>query len=311
MKTKQELMNESIERLEKLKQETILKYAADIDFEHDLSLYDMMMTHFASGDLDEAFMTDVTSDMNKKEVLELFSLAREFQGLCFCKGEAEYWLDSLENTPIHDYNIIAYSIFDSFNYLLGLAKEGGRNVLELLVSLRASEELRDTAMIEYLRTTFVDDRVLTAILLDMADSDSFYNIFTDEQRGILLNYPEGTLYSYGDSLLKITSPLVLGVKIYNNVNSDRMISEIDEGDLEPLVLTLSEFYRDDYFEFEDEVYELVDKYRDYIRKNRVNLTDENFDIMFDSECDELQDAWILGDEILGSTYETPYSSGTK
>lgn len=311
MKTKQELINESIERLEKLKQETILKYAADIDFEHDLSLYDVMMTHFVAGDLDDVFITDVTAGMDKKEIAELFELAREFQGLCFCKGEAEYWLDSLENTPIHDYNIIAYSIFDSFNYLLELAKDGGRDVLELLVSLRASEELRDVAMLEYLRTTFVDDRVLTSILFDMADSNSFYNIFTDEQRGILLNYPEGTLYSYGDNQIRITSPLVLGVQIYNNVNQEQMISEIDEADLEPLILTLSEFYRDDYFEFEDEVYGLADKYRDYMRRKDISLTNENLDIIFDSECDEIQDAWILGDEVLGGTYDTPYSGGTK
>ena len=204
MKTKQMRIDESIKRLEKLKQETILRYTAEIDFDHTLSIYDVMMSHFAAGDLDDVFMTDVTEGMNEKEVEDLFNLAREFQGLCFCKGDPEYWIDSLENTPVHDYNMIAYSILESFDYLLGLAKDGGRDVLELLVSLRASEELRDAAMIEYLRTTFVDDRALTAVLYDMANKDSFYGVFTDEQKGVLLNYPEGTLYSYGDNEIKIT-----------------------------------------------------------------------------------------------------------
>lgn len=311
MKTKQEIMDENIERLEKLKQETILKYTADIDFDHDLSLYDVMITHFANGDLDEAFLTDVTTGMDKKEVAALFALAREFQGLCFCKGEAEYWLDSLENTPVHDYSIIACSIFDSFNYLLGLAKDGGRDVLELLVSLRASEELRDAAVVEYLRTTFVDDRALTAILFDMADERGAYGIFTDEQKGILLNYPEGTLYSYGDNEIKITSPLVLGVQIYNNVNGDRTIDEVNENDLEPLVLTLSEFFRDDYFDFEAEVYTLADRYRDYSRQRGIVLDVEYPDIKYDAGCEVIQEAWVSGDEVLGGTYDTPYSGGTK
>lgn len=311
MKTKQEKMEEGIKRLEQLKQETIIRFAEEIDFEHELSLYDVMMTHFVAGDLDYAFTCDVTEGMDKKDVKKLFELAREFQGLCFSKGESDYWLDSVENFPIHDYSIIAYSIFDSFEYLLTLAKDRGRDVLELLVSLRASEDLRDVAMIEYLRTTFVDDKALTAVLFDMSEKQSFYNIFTDEQRGILLNYPEGTLYSYGDNRIRITSPLVLGVEIYNNVSDDQITGKIDENDLDSLVLRLSEFYRDEYFDFEAEVFTLTDRYRDYTRKNEVSLYVESPEVVFDPESEAIQDAWRLGDEVLGGTYDTPYTNGSK
>ena len=40
----------------------------------------------------------------------------------------------------------SYSIFNSFDFLLQLAKDGGRDVLELLVSLRASEDLREAIL---------------------------------------------------------------------------------------------------------------------------------------------------------------------
>lgn len=311
MKTKQEIIDEGINRLEKLKQETILRYTDEIDFDQDLSLYDVMINHFVNGDLDDVFDTSVTKGMSDTERKDLFDLTREFVGLCFSNGDVDYWLDSLENTPIFDYSLIAYSIFNSFGFLLGLAKDGGRDVLELLVSLRASEDLRDTALVNYLKNTFVDDKVLSSVLLDMSKKNSFYNIFTDEQKGILLNYPEGTLYAYGEDDIKITYPLVLGIEIYNNVNDDDPITEINESDLEPLILTLSEFFRDGEVDFYEEALTLVDKYRDYVRKNDIALSTEVSNIKFDTESELIQEAWSSGDEMLGSTFDTPYTGGSK
>ncbi len=311
MRTKQERIDKNIMRLERLKQETILKFTEEIDFEQTLSLYDTMMEHFVNGELDDVFITDVTSGMSKDERDTLFKLAREFQGLCFYKGDPDYWLDSLEDIPVHDYSFVAYSILDNFNFLLEIAKDGGRDVLELLVSLRANEELRDAAIVEYLRTTFIDDRVLVAILYDMAQEDSLYNIFTDDQKGILLNYPDGTLYSYANDDVRITSPLVLGAKIFNKVNAEEIVVEVEDNDVEPLVLTLSDFFREEYFDFYDEVLILADRYRDYMRKNEISFNSEYPNIIFDTESDMIQAAWLDGDEVLGGTYDTPYSGGTK
>ena len=311
MKTKQERIEEGIKRLEKLKQETILRYTDEIDFDQDLSLYDVMISHFAKGDLDDAFDTSVTHGMSDKEKDELFELAREFVGLCFSKGDVDYWLDSLEDTPVADYSLIAYSIFNSYDFLLGLAKEGGRDVLEQLVSLRASKDLRDTALVAYLSNTFIDETVLSKVLLDMSKSDSYYNIFTDEQKGILLNFPEGTLYAYGDDEILVTSPLVLGVQMFNSVNDDAPITEINEDEVSSLLVTLNEFFRDENFNFEDETFALVDRYRDYVRKNNVRLITEVKNIVMDTHSDVIQDAWASGDEALGSMFDTPYTGGSK
>ena len=311
MKTKQEKIDEGIKRLEKLKQETILRYTDEIDFDQDLSLYDVMISHFAKGDLDDAFDTSVCDGMTSQEKDKLFELTREFVGLCFSKGDVDYWLDSLEDTPVADYSLIAYSIFNSFDFLLGLAKEGGRDVLEQLVSLRASKDLRDVALVTYLSNTFIDDSVLSKVLLDMSKEDSYYKIFTDEQKGILLNYPEGTLYAYGDDEILVTSPLVLGVQMFNSVNDEEPITEINEGEVDSLLTILSSFFRDEDFSFEDETFALVDSYRDYVRKNDVRLITEVKNIVVDSESSVIQDAWAAGDEVLGSTYDTPYTGGSK
>lgn len=306
METKQDRINESVTRLEKLINETIIRYTDEIDYDQDLSLYDVMMRHFVNGDLDDVFVTNVITNMSKSEKKALFELVREFQGLCFYRGNPEYWLDSLENTPVQDYSLIAYSILDSFAFLLELAKDGGRDVLEKLVAIGSYGEFQNEAVIGYLRTTFADNQALSAVLLNMAEKNSKYDIFTDEQKAILLSYPDGSLYSYLKDEIRITNPLVLGVQIYNNVESEQLIDTIDEENMEPLLGDLKEFFIGGYFDFYDEVLILTDKYRDYVRKNNISLSTSNPRIINDEYSEVIQDAWLVGDEVLGGAYDTPY-----
>lgn len=311
MKTKQEKIDDGIKRLEKIRDLTIKECTDIIDFDQEISLYDIMINRFVKGDFDSIFDSYVLDGMSDLDREKLFALTREFIGLCFVNGDVDYWLDSLENTPISDCDLIVYSIFNSFEYLMELAKDGGRNVLELLVSLRASEDLRDVALVNYLRNTFVDDRVLSSVLLDMSKEDSSYDIFTDEQKGILLNYPEGTLYAYGNDEIRITSPLVLGVQIYNSVNSDEPITEINDENIDSVKLSLKEFFRDEDFSFYDEVMSLVGSYRDYVRKNDIVINTEFTNVIRDDASEMIQDAWVSGDEVLGGTFDTPYTGGKK
>ena len=310
MKTKQERIDHSIQLLEQLEQETIVRYTEDIDYDQELSLYDVMLNHFAIGDFDNTISDYVFKNMDNIESQKLFRLVGEFRGLCFYKGDVQYWLNSVEDFPVADYSLVAYSILDNYIYLLELAKSGGRKVLEQIVSLRENDELKEIALVDYLRTSFVDNRVLSAILLDMSDDNSFYDIFTNEQKGILLTYPEGTLYSYSEDSIKITSPLILGLQIYNNINEEK-IDTIDEANINSLVWDLTQFFKDDSLDFENEVLLLADKYRDYIRKKDFILDNEFIDVVFDTDGDEIQDAWLFGDEMLGSTYDTPYSDFSK
>ena len=311
MKNKKDKIDEGIKRLEKLKQATIERYSMEIDYDQELSLYDFMINHFVKGDLDDVFNSDVFDSMSESEKKDLRLLVREYIGLCFFNGDVDYWLDSLENTPISDFNLIAYSIFDCYDFLLGIAKDGGKDVLELLVSLRASEELRDMAIVSYLRNTFVDDKVLCSILLEMSKKDSQYGIFTDEQKGILLNYPEGTLYAYSDDAIKIISPLVLGIQMFNNVNSEEPIEDFDDSDLNSIIMMLKEFYRNENFDFYDETMNLVGSYRDYVRRNDISLGTDFSEVVFDTESNMIKEAWKSGDSVLGGTYDTPYTGGSK
>ena len=318
MKTANERKKDSIERLKILKDATIARYSESIEYNEPLDLYDVMMEHFSRGDLDDVFLTDVTSGMNDEEIEELFSLVREYQGLCFAHDDVDYWLDSVENTYVTDFEMISCRIFDCFNYLLELTKlakdskidsMGGRSVLQQLVALREDEELRDVAIIEYLRDTFIDDRVLANILLDMSEENSLYDMFSDEQKGILLTYPEGTLYSYSNGKISITSPLILGAKMYNDFHediADNLIGEITDDNLDDSVNLMSGLFSDDNYDFYGSVLDLSNRYRDYFRQSKAILDDEEMSIVYDDDGSIIQDAWDGGDSFLGGSFDTPH-----
>ena len=64
MKTKQEKIDDGIKRLEKLRQATLDKYNEIIDFDQELSLYDVMIYHFVKGDFDDVFDSYVLDGMS-------------------------------------------------------------------------------------------------------------------------------------------------------------------------------------------------------------------------------------------------------
>ena len=302
MKTKKQKINDGIKRVEKLKDDVILKYTEDIDFDNELSLYDIMIKRFCVGELDDSFLTDTTMGMTSDEKNKLFNLVREYQGLCFYKNSPEYWFESLENTQVVDYDLIAYSILDSYDFLLSLAKIGGRKALDQLTKVQKFVPFSNYAMVEYLRNTFIDDRVLSKVLLDM--SNGAYDFFNEEQKSNLLNYPEGTLYSYGNNEIRITSPFVLSVELYNRMNH----SIIDDvSDHEAIILVMKEFFREEGNAFSENVLVLSDQYRDYIRKNNISLSGEKINVIEDVTGEKIKDAWLNGNSFLGAMIDTPYS----
>lgn len=302
--TTDDKLKKRIKRVKRLLNETILRYTDVIDYDDELSQYDVMIKHFISGELDDVFLTDATNGMDDDKKIELFNLTREYSGLCFKDGNVDNWLESVEGMPVVDYAIIAEQVLDSYDFLLRLVSVGGKSVLDQLNVLSVCDEFNNVAFIQYLRNTFISDELLFEILIDMSSENSLYDVFTDEQKAVLLNYPEGTLYSYNRDSLNITYPLLLAVKIYNDIEGD-VIEDIGEDTLE-LSSNLKSYFNSDV-DILDEVILLSDRYRDYFRKQNITLNNESMKIVDDYDGDIIQDAWDVGDEILGGGYDTPYS----
>lgn len=238
--TNKEKRRFGVARLRTLKDAAIVLDLETMDVENDLALYDTVFHAFARGDLDNQFESVVFEDMSEDERVELLSLVKDYRGLCFYNGKGEYWLDSLEGVPISDYELITYSIFDNFDYLLELAKRGEVKVLEQLSRFQNTGYI-NSSVIEYLRRSNINDKVLETVLIDMSSEDSLYNIFTDDQKTLLLGNPFGNLYTYENDEVEIISPIRLAIDLY--VDSIGQGINFAEESIEDVVRVLAEFLK--------------------------------------------------------------------
>lgn len=228
-----EKVQDATKRLEDMKQATLLNYLDNIDFDNNISWFNQMIVNFAQGNLNQYFSSSLFEKMSNGEKEKLLGLANEYVTLCFCEGNVLKWTESVENVVSDDYDFICLKIFDNFNFLIDVLKNGGKEVLDLLKEFQGCEEFSKRAVVESLRNAFVTDSVLKSILVKMTQKDSLYNLFTDQQKATLCNYPEGTLYTYDDKdLVKIISPIDLAIEI------NRRVTKYEEKDQEKLKVAI-------------------------------------------------------------------------
>lgn len=192
-----------IERLEKLKQATIINFTDRINYNNKLELYNTLLENVFNGNFDDMFLTKNLDGLSNEEKKNIFELARKYSSLCFFEGNSNYWLDSVEGVYLSDTDLVAYKLLDNYDFLLRVARECGEDSLKELVSfqeakLSENQDIRifdGKVVIDYLRGIFVDDDVLIDTIKDMTNS---YKEFSTEQKAILCQYPEETLYSVKD-----------------------------------------------------------------------------------------------------------------
>ena len=211
--TEKEKRRLAVRRLSDLKDQAIVMSLETMDCEDKLALYDSIFNLFAHGELDNQLESYVFDGMSEDDRVKLIKLVGDHRGLVFYKGLGEYWLDSLEGYAVSDNEIITYSIFDNYDYLLDLGRRGGYRVLQQLEKFQNTGYI-NSSVVEYLRRSNLDDEVLSTILLDMSREDSLYNIFTDEQKCVLLGNPYGNLYTTNKDGVVVRSPIDIAVDLY-------------------------------------------------------------------------------------------------
>ena len=198
MKKDEKLM---VRRLEDLKQETILNYLNEVNLDHDMELYDCMINHLFKGDLDNAFDSKYLIGVDQEEANEIFQLTRRYKDLCFYMGDVEYWADSIEGVYLSDIDLVSMKLLDNYDFLLGLTRVGGENVLKQVEAFKNSFSLNGS-VIDYLRNSFPSDDFLMDTLVEMSKEDGEFHGFTDEQKEVLCTFPEGILYEKEDDNIK-------------------------------------------------------------------------------------------------------------
>ena len=220
-------------RLEILKQETILRNLKDINLDNPSDLYEKMIRNFFSGVLDEEFLSTSLEKVAEEQKKEIFALARKYRDLCFYKGDITYWKDSIGGIYLSDLDLVCMKIFDNFDFLLDLANEGGETVLKQLSLFQKGTMSEKGSVIDFLRSTFQNDKMLKSILIDMSKEHGPYYLFNNEQKEILCTYPEGIIYKKGK-----TPPKEIAKEICQVVKQELSMKELSKDAFEEIVLSI-------------------------------------------------------------------------
>lgn len=260
------------------------------------SVCDEMISHLVAGELDEFLFG---THENYKEVA---AIAHKYQDLCFYDGDSDNWADSVEGPFRMSDELMTMRIFDNFSFLMSISNILGEDTLKELRKLKDMEGYQDSSVIDYLRSTFGNDNLLINSLMTMYGKDSTFSIFTDNQKGCLLTYPEGTLYYYGDGGYKFTNPILLSLEIYSRMHSN---SENVTDDVSSMVAEMESFFQKDV-DFSQVVSDMSLNYHESIRKITGGKPKDVLELFRDMSGSIPNASWNIDSNPLVQMLETPY-----
>lgn len=214
-----DLRSERLLNLEKL---AIERYTDEIDYSSEIDLYDVIIKHLISGDFNEEYISEYLNKNNRELIM---NLVNQYSGLCFYDQDCENWIDSIELPDIGDYRAILSVILENYDFLIRIAANGGKDVLDELSSYVNFAGYNESSIIEYLRVSFNrNDDVIVRILFDMVNNDK-YDVFTSEQKACLLAHPLGVLYKYNGTKFDYLEPEDIATNIGNYMHQIEYFGE--------------------------------------------------------------------------------------
>ena len=232
-----ESREEKTERLEILRNAMIRKHLTDIDFnsedERAAAYEKLLFITIKSWEFDDIFLSKHLDGLEDSKLSEVLALAKTHSSLCFYRGDMDYWLDSVEGVTNSEPDTVVAELLSNYNYLIRLAKNGGWDVLHFLDKFKDNELFERNSVIALLLLKFHDEDTLETILIDMAKKDGNYSDFTDTQKIILCDSPEGVLYREENGKIVIFSKEELKKAIVGD--EDFPINMIDSKEFSEIV----------------------------------------------------------------------------
>lgn len=208
-----------IKNIDNLKQFVLNKYLEELNLDEEIDLYDTLVKHFFSSDLDSIYDNSIFDNIDRNSKKNILDEIHNYQDLCFYDGKCECWMESCDAISVVDYDLIVYQLLDNFDFLLRLYLVGGKKSLNLLRDFNDSKYRdKNLSCVEDIRRNFVTDEVLFKVFDTMSNENTLFDVFTKNEKNTLLEYPEGILYFFGDDSIKITNPLFLSLEIYYRMN---------------------------------------------------------------------------------------------
>ena len=185
----------SKKRLDVLKEEMIISHIENIDLNDTYEMYDSLLSLTFSGVFDNIFLSNNLEGLSEDEKARILELSRKYRSLCFYGGKFDNWLDSIDGVSLSNLDLISIKLLDSYDSLIKLAKDGGEETLKFLTKFQNSEVFKEDAVIPALKNRFLcDEDLMDTILIEMSREDGKYKDFTNTQKMIMCNSPEGVLY---------------------------------------------------------------------------------------------------------------------
>lgn len=292
-----------IHNIDNLKQYVLNNYFEDLRLEEEIGLYDDLIKHFFSSDLDDIYDNSLFDNMDKSSRKNVLEEAHKYQDLCFYDGNVNYWVDSCDSIPVEDYDLITYQLMDNFEFLIKLYLTGGKKSLDLLRDYNESiYRDKNLSCVEDIRRNFVTDEVLFNVFDNMSNDNTMYDVFTKNEKNTLLEYPEGTLYFYGDESIKITNPLFLSLEIYYRMNGKTYDISGRDDFLKVSSSFTGFFLNEDNFDntIMDMFYEYQEKFGTI---DAPTIVSDKVDSVINRNI--LRDKWIMQDEALLLDIDAP------
>jgi len=219
-------------RLEELKQVVLLNYLDSINLDQPKEFYEVLVKKLFEGALDQHFHSESLIGIDFEESKEIFQLVRKYKNLCFYLGDFRYWADSIGGVYLNDLDLVTMKLLDHYDFLLGLAKDGGEDALKQLMAFNDSFMSKEGSVVDYLRNRFDNDDLLKEVIFEMTREDGELYSLSDVQKRILCTYPEGTLYHRVDNYFERipTSSLIQMVGKYLNVEKAFSFKELPLND---------------------------------------------------------------------------------
>jgi hypothetical protein len=228
--------NVSIKRLDILKNEMILSYLSEINDPRDLETYELLVDKTFSGEFNDIFLSNYLDDVSKEERNRILEISNKYaKSLClYCD-----LINSCEGITGDDYDLVTNLVLDNYDYVIRLAKNGGEDVLKFLKKFESSDLSEKGAIIALLRNSFCDDDTLENRLIELSKEDGNYKDFSDTQKIMLCEYPEGTLYRRDDNNKVEYIPSIelkqMITKLYLGDNEECNIKDIDSKSFSEIV----------------------------------------------------------------------------
>lgn len=239
--------------IDDLKQNVILRYTKEIDYNDKDSLYEVLFRHLLNGDLSDIYKNDLLDGIDKTEKNMIINKTNKYRDLLLINGDVSSYDESVDIYNIDDKDFVLRLVLNNYDTLMNLVYYH-EDIIDEMDKIKNNFNYK-YSVIETLKNSFDSDKLLMKCMSRFIRENKLYNTFNEKQRVILYNYPMGIMFE-GD---KINSLLEIVVKIYNFGNNENILVD-DLSDNVSLFEKVNNYIRELGDKFEDLIINIRDNY---------------------------------------------------